>query len=446
MSTHVSGAQITITDHNDAVSIASFIESSLGASQVITNNDGTNSYNPNWAVSPYQVLTAHCYVGATDVAGLLSNRKWSYGSINGTSQGSGVTLTINSNILTEASPTRTYYFAGDYTDATTNLVSHIVCTLSLTAVKKGDSAIYVQLTGQTAINKSSTSTASSCTLQAGLYRNAGVRDTTNVTYKWYKVIAGVDTALVSGQSDVTNGYVSFKTEAGATASTPTTFADVPTIIIKEQSVTEVQVYRVEITDTNTSTVYGATFCIYDVSDPYDLYINSSAGDSFQNGIGSTDLTPVVKNGSLVIAITGWTFVWTLYNKDGDRGAFVNTTITPSVRTISANTTTTFTISSGLSSGAVAGQLVKIAKSDGSDIRFYEISGTVASGATSIPIRITGLTNTWASTVAPVASAYAGGVLFVCDATKNTTSSSSIAITGDDIDVKGNIVCEAYKPI
>ena len=447
MATVVSTGQFTITDHNDAAPITSFIDASKRFSQVITNNDGSNSYNPDWSVSPYQVLTVHVYVGSADVASQLTNRKWSYDSLEGTSQGSGTSLTINSNVLTEASPVRTYYFQGDYTDPITGITTHVVCSQTFTAVKKGDSAIYVMITGKTAIQKSATATAATCEIQAGLYRNAGERDTTNVSYKWYKIVGGTAQALVSGHPDVTSNNIRFKNDAGTVQSAPTDFsASCTTIEINEKAVQDIQLFKAEVKDTNTNTVYGSTFIVYDVSDPYDVKISSSAGDKFQNGIGTTNLTPEVRNGASLIDVTGWTFVWTMYNKDGDRQGFVNTTVTPAARTISGNTTSAFTVSSGISAAASAGQLVKVCKSDGSQLRFYEISAAASSGATTISIRTSGLTNVWASTVAPVANEYNGGKLFVCDASKNTNGDAAITITGDDVDVKGTIFCEASKPI
>jgi hypothetical protein len=445
MATLVSTGQFTITDHNDAVSITSFINSSRGVSQVFANNDGTNVFVPDWTGGGNQVLTAYAYAGAGNIAANLSNRKWSADTPEGTSIGSGVTYTISTNLLTEASPTKTYYFQGDYTDPVTGLVSHIIDSITLTLTKKGDAAVFVQIEGQTVISMSSNANAAVCQVKAGLYRNAGTRDTSAVAYKWYKVIAGVDTALVSGQADVTAGRVVFKNDAGTVQSAPSDYsANCSQLEIKETAVADVQVFRVEVKDTNTNIVYGCTFVVYDVSDPYDTIVNSSAGDKFQNGQGTTNLSPTVKMGASVIDIASWSFVWTLYDKDGNRSGFVNTDKTPSAKTVSSNTTSAFVISVALAAAPVAGDLVKVVNAAGTVIRTYEVGSS--STTTNIVIRTTGLTNAWASTTAPTANEFQNGKLFCVLASRSSNGTTAITATGDDIDVKGTFNCESWKPI
>jgi len=448
MATLVSTGQFTITDHNDAVSITSFISSSRGVSQVFANNDGTNVYVPDWTSGGNQILEAYVYAGAGNIAGddtVISNRKWSADTPGGSTIGSGVQYTISTNLLTEASPTKTYYFQCDYTDAVTGLVSHIIASITLTLTKKGDAAVFAQIEGMTVINKSNNATPASCTVKAGLYRNAGTRDTSTVSYKWYKIIAGSPVALVSGQADVTAGNIVFKNDAGTTQSIPTDFnANCSQIEIKEGAVADIALFKAEVKDTNTNTVYGVTFAVYDVSDPYDVAIASTAGDKFQNGQGTTNLTPVVKCGAATVDVTGWSFVWTLYDKDGVRSGFNNTDKTPSPKSISANTASSFTISVALAAAPVAGDLIKVVNSSGTVVRVYEVGAS--STTTVINIRVTGLTNTWASTVAPTASEFVSGKLYCVLATRSTSASTAITVTGDDIDVKGTIFCEASKPI
>jgi hypothetical protein len=444
MATLVSTGQFTITDHNDAVSITSFIRASLGSSQVFANNDGTNVYVPSWTSGGNQVLKAYVYAGAGNIAANLSNKKWSADTPEGSSIGSSDTYTITTNLLTEAAPTKTYYFQGDYIDAVTGLSSHVIAAITLTLTKKGDAAVFARVEGMTVINKSTTTTQASCQVQGSLYRNSGTRDTTAVSYKWYKIVAGSPVALVSGQADVTAGNIVFKNDAGATQSAPADFSTTCTQIeIKENAVNDIQLFKLEIKDTNTNTIYGETFAVYDVSDPYDVQIASTGGDKFQNGQGTTNLTPVVKNGASTIDVTGWAFVWTLYDKDGVRSGFVDTDKTPSAKTVSANTTTTITISVALAAAPVAGSLIKVINAAGTTIRVYEVASATT---TVITIRTTGLTNTWASTVAPTASEFQNGQLFCVLPTRTTSGATPITLTGNDIDVKGTVYCEASKPI
>jgi hypothetical protein len=238
----------------------------------------------------------------------------------------------------------------------------------------------------------------------------------------------------------------FKNDTGTTQSAPSDFnANCSQIEIKEGAVADIALFKAEVKDTNTGGgTYGVTFAVYDVSDPYDVQVSSSAGDKFQNGVGTTNLTPIVKEGASTITITGWSFVWTLYDKDGVRSGFNNTDKTPSPKTISANTTTSFTISVALAAAPVAGDLIKVVNSAGTVVRVYEVGAS--STTTVINIRVTGLTNTWASTVAPTASEFVNGKLYCVLATRSTSGSAAITVTGEDIDVKGTIFCEASKPI
>jgi len=448
MPTVVSTGQFTLTDHNDAKPLVAFIGTSRGVSQVFTNNDGTNQFVPDWTSGGNQVLTAYIYAGSsTNIAANLVNRKWAI-TPGGTSLGSGTTYTISTNELTEASPTKTYYFEGDYSDPITSLSTHVLASVTFTLTKKGDAAVFVQIEGNNIIQKSLTATPGECEVEAKLYRNSGVDDTSAVQYKWYKIIAGTAYALISGYSqggDTITNYI-FKNGAGITQTTPTDFnANVKKLVIKEQAVNDIGIYKCEVKDTNTAIVYTNTFVVFDISDPIDVVIKSSAGDKFQNGVGTTNISPEIWNGAIKQSdLTGWSFVWTLYNKDGDRTSFIDTTKTPSARTISSNTTSSFTISVALSSAPIAGDLIKVISSDGLTIRVYEVGSS--STTTVINIRVTGLTNAWASSVAPTSNQFQSGSLFCGLASRTTTGANAITLTGDDVDVKGTVFCEASKPI
>jgi len=153
MSTLVSTGQITIVDNNDARPITAFVTASQGTQQVYSKDESTISFVPNWT-STNNILTARVYAGdltsARDITNLLTNRKWSNDLV--TSIGSGTTLTVNTN-LTEAAPSKIYYFEGDYTDPITGLVSHVIAQITLGLVKTGTNAVYVLPRGNTAIEQ-----------------------------------------------------------------------------------------------------------------------------------------------------------------------------------------------------------------------------------------------------------------------------------------------------
>jgi len=447
MPTVVSTGQLTLVDHNDAKPLVAFVGSSRGVSQVYTNNDGSSVYVPDWTTGGNQVLTAYVYAGGTaNIAGDLVNKKWATFP-GGTSLGSAPTYTITTNELTEAAPTKTYYFEGDYSDPVTGLSTHVIASISLMLTTRGAAAVFVQIEGSPIIQKSTGPTPGFCEVEAKLYRNSGVDDTSSVHYKWWKIVSGTAHALVEGFSnngDVIANYV-FKNSAGDVQPSPPDFdVSCKRLTIKEVSVNDISLYRVDVKDLNTSTIYTNTFVVYDISDPIDVAIMSSAGDKFQNGIGTTNLTPEVWDGaSKVTNLTGWSFLWTLYDKDGNRAAFIDTAKTAIAKSVSANTTTSFTVAA-LASAPVAGDLIKVIAGDGLTIRVYEVGA--ASTTTVINIRTTGMTNTWASAVAPTANQFASGSLYCGLASRSSSAAAAITVTGEEIDTKGTVFCEASKPL
>lgn len=453
----VSTGQITIVDNNDAKPITAYVTASNGTQQVYSKDESTVTYVPNWT-SATNTLTAKVFVGgassAIDVTAQLTNRKWS--NDLSTSLGSGTTLVVNTN-LTEATPSKVYYFEGDYTDPTTSLVSHVIAQITLSMVKTGTNAVYVLTRGKTSIEEATGTTKNVAVVTADLIRAAG-HDTTNITYRFYEA---------NGATQITTAHATeygMKTIASGAASTGTAsdiglnlpaaaaWSTHNTLVIHESAVTDMGVYRVEAKD-NDGTIYQAYFTVYDVSDPYDVRILSSTGDKLQNGVGSTDLIPLVYCGSAQVTnLTGWTFTWTFYNKDGKRGAFIDTTRTAAAggRNITANTSGVsgvFTYDGTAIAGWAAGQIIKCVKPDGSE-RFYEVAS--ATGNT-VTIR-TPTTNTWLNYTdfpAPAAANdFVGGKFFACVGSggqRSTSAAAAITVTGDEIDIKGRIVCEANRP-
>lgn len=153
MATLVSTGQITIVDNNDAKPITAFIVGSGAATQqIFTKDESSQSYNPDWTATNL-TLTAKVYVGSvTDIAANLSNKKWST-TLGGTSLGSGNTYVINTNVLTTAIPTLTYYFEGDYTDPATSLTTHVIAQITITQVQTGTNAVFIRVDGKTVIEQ-----------------------------------------------------------------------------------------------------------------------------------------------------------------------------------------------------------------------------------------------------------------------------------------------------
>lgn len=488
MPTLVSTGQITIVDNNDAKPLTAYITASPSIQQIFSKDESTLSFLPDWYTANTNTgiqLTPKVYVGstsgATEITAQLTNKRWTTvigsGNIyNGTTTTQNTTDFVDSSYVALSTPytvsvsgtvnadnylrirgnlketvgSFTIFFEGDYTDTVTGLVTHIVAQITLSTVKTGTNAVFILTRGQFSIEEATGSTKNAIAVAADLVRSGGIIDTTNLSYKWYDTNGG--TQITTSTANYTTKYA-LSTSTAPTPPTAATIngANIPasggnafnTLSISETAITDIGIFRVDITDADSKT-YSAYFTVYDVSDPYDVKIISSAGDKLQNGIGSTNLTPEVYYGAIKVAtLTGWSFTWYFYDKDGNRAAFVDTSKLTSGATITSNTTTAFSCASITAGLLVAGDLIKVVSSSGAIVRTYEVSATSTAG--SVTIRTSGLTNTWASTTAPTANEFQNGKVFYGAATKTTSAAAALTVSGDDIDAKGRIVVEANRP-
>ena len=488
MATLVSTGQITIIDTNDARSITAALVASSGTQQVYSKDESTVAYLPSW-VSSNLTITPQISIGGFTSAqawAALSNKQFALtagGTALTTASTSSVfvndsdtvinnpftvthaavgsatasTFVVKGNLLASAGQW-TLFFDADFTDPATQLVTHITCQITLNTVKTGTNAVFITLRGQTSIEEATGSTKNNIAVSADLIRPGGV-DTTGLTYKWYDNNGGtqISTSTASyatkyGLKTVASGTTPTATGSDLGANIPTSGSGnaYNTLVINEIAVADIGVFKVEITDADSKT-YSQYFTIYDVSDPYDVQVLSSSGDKLQNGQGSTTLTPKVFYGSSeVTTLNGWSFTWYFYDKNGKRGAFVDTSkiSTAGGASISANTTgasAQFTYG-GTSYAFAAGDIIKCVKPNGSAF-FYEVA---SAGTNTVTIR-TPTTNTWLSFTdfpAPSASTdFVSGKLFGCTTSGTRTSSagSSITLTGDEVDVKARILVEANRP-
>lgn len=489
MPTLVSTGQITIVDNNDARPITAYLTSNPGTQQVFTKDESTVGFTPSWMTANGSTglqITAKVYVGTAtgseDVTAQLSNRKFCLTAggaavITSTTStdfvnDSYVAVTTPYTVLHDSSTSYirikgnlketvaayNLFFEGDYTDPATGLVSHVIAQITLNTVKTGTNAVYITTRGNDTIEEATGSTKNVIAIGADLIRSSGV-DTTGLTYKWYE--GGGATQITTSLSGYATKYGLKTTTANTnpSASTSDLGVNVPaagagnahnTLIISENAVTDVGIYRVDITDADAKT-YSVFFTVYDISDPYEVKLISSSGDKLQNGQGSTTITPNVYYGATKVSdLTGWSFTWQFYDKNGKRAAFVDTAkisvaggASITANTIGASATITY---SGTSVAFVAGDIVKAVKPNG-DAFYYE----VASSTTNVVTIRTPSSNTWLNFTnfpAPAASTdFVGGVLYGCTSggVRTTSGATGVTVTGDEIDVKGSILCEANRP-
>lgn len=484
----VSTGQITIVDTNDARPITAYLTTNPGTQQVYTKDESTVSFTPSWMTANSNTglqIDAHVYVGGTagavDITEQLSNRKFCLtaggaaltnattstsfvndsGAVVSTpftvvTDATGSYLRIRGNLL-DSVASFVVNFEGDYTDPTTGLVSHVIASITLNTVKTGTNAVFINLRGKSMIEQATGSTKSVTAISADLVRSGGI-DTSGLTYKWYAINAGTQISTSLSGYATKYGFKTVAAPATPTGSTGELNVNVPasgagnahnTLVVSESAITDQDVFRVDITDADSKT-YSAYFTVYDVSDPYELRIISSTGDKLQNGQGSTTLTPLVYYGATPVAsLAGWTFTWHFYDKNGKRGAFVDTgkIATAGGGTVTANGTGA---SASFSSTAIAagmfaaGDIIKVVKPSG-EAFFYEVGAASTAGAVTIR---TPVTNTWLNYAAPAATTdFVNGRIFGCTAggTRSSSGAAGITLTGDEVDVKSVVTAEANRP-
>lgn len=466
MATVVSTGQITIVDNNDARPITAYITASNGVQQIYTKDESTVASTPDWSVAN-NVLTAKVFVGGTsaaiDVTAQLTNRKWS--NDQATSIGSGVALTVNTNLDPGVNPQKIYYFEGDYTDPITGLVSHVIAQIALSVVRTGTNAVYMLPRGVTSIEESHTATKNVAVIAFDVIRAAGV-DTTGITYQFFEANGAVQitSAMASKYGLKTTAAGASPTglpaDIGVNLPAANAWSNYNTLVVSENAVADMAVLRAVAKDADGVT-YQCYVTVYDVTDPYDCKLISTAGEKLQNGIGFTNVYPLMYNGSKQLSVadtSAWTFDWYFYDKDGNRGGFIDTvrTAVAGGRSITSNTAGAGSVIaySGAAITFAAGDMVKIVNAAGVAKYFEVASGTTNANLTLRTATISTFLNTpWpASTI--LANEFAGGKLYVCSgtgatagrkATSGSGPSNYITATGDEIDGKGIITCEASRP-
>jgi len=485
----LSTGQITIVDNNDARQITAYVQANPGVQQIYTKDESSVTFVPNWTTVNGNLgleLRAMVYASRAgspeDITGQLTNRKWTTtpggtalttGTAPTSDFESGGTLTVNhsstlSTLLVKANlkvgnPPEIIYFEGDYTDPVTGLVSKVLASITLTQVRTGTNAVYINIRTVDGDTLEPDVGKNTVRVYADLVRAAGVDDT-GVTYRWYQSPHGsgdqVDGNLANVQSNyglLTTAQVAanaagavgqYNGAALTTSNVPdTAWTDSKGIIVHANAVVDMGVFKVEVKDSD-GTIYQTFFTLRDVSDPYECRLISTAGDKLQNGVGTTDVYPTVYYGAEKRNnTTGMTFRWMFYDRDGNRGGFVDTTRTAvsGGRTITANTTTTFTFS-GAAITFAAGDIIKAVLSGTAE--YFEVASVSGNVVT---VRAPS-TNPWLknSFATLTANKYLNGSMFVItplrvtNGTSGPDTDSKITVTGDDIDAKGVILVEVNQ--
>lgn len=193
----IATGQFTIIDYNDALTLTGYVGSNIQKTQMFNPDNG--SYNPDWTVLPYLVLTPYIFklgsstdlIGASDAS--ITQVTWY--SINAgvetaitadsTHTFSGYKnsiLTIMANEAADA-PGKDYVCKVTYHDATTGLDLTVKVPISFSRVVNGGGiadAVAWCPNGNIFKNDNIVSLTAQCTLWRG-----SVPDTDKISYKWF---------------------------------------------------------------------------------------------------------------------------------------------------------------------------------------------------------------------------------------------------------------------
>lgn len=364
--------QITIVDLNDGKTVSAHLSTSItdaegnqigGDSQIYNTDNGASS--PDWTVSnhPYTINpqlfvsgNSNNVVGSNAVTAIawtingeslaVSANLTKYGASVGFSgsNAAGCFLKLSKNMI---APLYNVVCTITYHDSDTNLDTTVRATKTITKIDTTGASIRMNLytpNGYTfhTVSAGGGTSCTELTIKAEMWRGSSI-DTTDVSYKWYKDDVEITSANVgSNISGYTTG----------------------TLTVKADAVPNVATFRCVITDTDqTSATYNQTVqdavTLYDMTDPYEVQLDSTTGDSLTPQATSTTIKASIKQGGELIAethaiYTSAKFIWRMYDKDGSNVKYYKSdqasgskwvsassgipTSTPSVRTVTVSRT------------------------------------------------------------------------------------------------------------
>lgn len=213
MATKKASGQITITDQNDAVAFQSFISSNQPTTQIFTQDN--NTYNPNWAASPFLVLTPELYVSGIPgnsiaVPGRIKpgSGQWRRNGVLLANSGdyailptAPFSLTVKKNENVGGGNVK-FEFSAIVVDPNNNLETPFSTTISFNTVlnaSAGLMAIVYSETGTVFQNND----IPFVTLTCDLFRGSELL-TANVAYQWYKRDSGIFAPTTASAASTTS--------------------------------------------------------------------------------------------------------------------------------------------------------------------------------------------------------------------------------------------------
>ena len=331
----IAAGQITVVDVSDAPVLNAFITASRPTTQVYSQTSG--NYNPSYASTP-QVLTLNLTkAGSTaSIVGNITGMHWYV--VDGASKteitskadttneyvsgGHGETLTTKLNVDPNKGSKR-YEASGTWRDPLTGLDVQFSADIDLfvTQIGKESQVLNVYAGNGTTFRNN---TPASLTVNADLYRgNVATND--NKQFKFFYQDTSV-TGSTSAGYDADGGigwHLCSRTTTGQTPNVEPTATTTSQGILTVTADAVINAQTFKVVCINKSGTFNGTkssgLCtLVDMSDPYSLMIDSTAGNIFKNSQGSTVLKArLYRSGEeLDSAGTGKTYKWTKFDKNG----------------------------------------------------------------------------------------------------------------------------------
>lgn len=331
-------ASFTIMDYTDGVSLITGIDSNLPLTCVYDKEAIGTKLNPSWAADTTHLELTPKVMKAgssTSLVPSMENVAWKkrfaggeWGDIKASDGETmstlekGAVLEVTQDQLLSSWQVE-YKFTGVYNDPILKIPFNVEVVISFSRVANGTSFTIARAYAPDGNTFKNGLNPSQLTVKAELMRSKTGKDTTDITYKWqyYDTTAKNWADITSGK----NGFTISKEEGvGLLTLTPesvTNFLLVHCIITDDDPLSD--------TTGQSFTTEGIAF--YDVTDPYQAVIESTAGSVFKKG--STDsytttilICRVYQNGEEIDTKgdTSLTYSWSKTDKNGS----ADSTFTP----------------------------------------------------------------------------------------------------------------------
>ena len=332
----IAAGQITVVDLSDAPVLNAFITASNPTTQVYSRTSG--SYNPSYASTPQALTLNLTKAGSTaSIVGGIRSVHWYV--VDGASKTEITSKQNNANEYVSGSHSETlttklnvdankgskrYEASGTWRDPLTGLDVQFSADIDLFVTQIGKESQVLNVyagNGNTFRNN----TPASLTVNADLYRGNALTNNIGKQFKFFYQDTSITGSTVAGYDP--DGGIGWHLCTKATSGqTPNVEPGVNTdrqgiLTVTPDAITNSQTFKVVCINIDPQWYDSKTkgLCtLVDMSDPYSLVLDSSAGNIFKNGQGSTVLKARLyrNGGELDTEGTGKTYKWAKCDKNG----------------------------------------------------------------------------------------------------------------------------------